>query len=81
MSLKAGHYWVEKFSKGRSKIADDTQPDAEVAEIKVERLLFCEFLRTGKEVGQVYKCWWKIRREKFFLSGSNITCFMLYIHM
>jgi hypothetical protein len=29
---KAVHNWVEKFSQGRSKVADDARLDAEVAE-------------------------------------------------
>jgi hypothetical protein len=29
---KVFHNWVEKFSPGRSKVADDAQPGAEVAE-------------------------------------------------
>jgi hypothetical protein len=28
LSLKAVQNWVEKFSQGRSKVADDTRPDA-----------------------------------------------------
>jgi hypothetical protein len=32
LSLKAVHNWVEKFSEGRSKVADDARPSAEVAE-------------------------------------------------
>jgi hypothetical protein len=39
VSRKAIHKWVEKFSQGRSKIADDARPGAEVAEIKVKN--FC----------------------------------------
>jgi hypothetical protein len=35
LSLKAVHNWVEKFSQGRSKIADDAGPGAEVAETTV----------------------------------------------
>jgi hypothetical protein len=27
LSLKAIHNWVKKFSQGRSKVADDAQPD------------------------------------------------------
>jgi hypothetical protein len=38
---KAVHNWVVKFSQGRSKIADDTRPGAEVAETTVKRLIFC----------------------------------------
>jgi hypothetical protein len=32
LSHKAVHNWVEKFSQGRSKEADDARPGAEVAE-------------------------------------------------
>jgi hypothetical protein len=32
LSRKAVHNWVEKFSQGRSKIADDARPDAGVEE-------------------------------------------------
>jgi hypothetical protein len=28
-----------------------------------QRLLCCEFRRTGKAMGQVYRCWWTICRE------------------
>jgi hypothetical protein len=36
-----------------------------VAEIlvAVKRLLCCGFRRTGKAMGQVYQCWWRICRE------------------
>jgi hypothetical protein len=27
----------------------------------------CEFRRTGKAMGQVYQCWWRIYREILFL--------------
>jgi hypothetical protein len=36
---------------------------AEVAETTVKRLQWCWFRRTGKAMGQVYKCWWRICRE------------------
>jgi hypothetical protein len=32
-SRKAVHNWVEKYFQGRSKVADDARPRAEVAEI------------------------------------------------
>jgi hypothetical protein len=47
LSRKAVHSWVEKFSQGRSKVADDARPGAEVAETKV----------TGKAMGQMFQCW------------------------
>jgi hypothetical protein len=34
-----------------------------VAETTAKRLLCCGFLRTGKAIGQVYQCWWRICRE------------------
>jgi hypothetical protein len=36
---------------------------AKLAETTDKRLLCCEFWRTGKAMGQVYQCWWRIRRE------------------
>jgi hypothetical protein len=63
LSRKSVHNWVEKFSIGRSKVADDARPGAEVAETTVKILLRCGFRRTGKVMGQVYRCWWKICRE------------------
>jgi hypothetical protein len=41
-SCKAVHSCVEKFSQGRSKVADD-RAGAEVAETTVKRLLCCGF--------------------------------------
>jgi hypothetical protein len=35
LSLKVVHNWVEKLSQGRSKVADDARPGAEVAETTV----------------------------------------------
>jgi hypothetical protein len=39
------------------------RPVAEVAERTVKRLLICWFRLTGKAMGQVYQCWWRICRE------------------
>jgi hypothetical protein len=63
LSRKAVHSWVEKFSQGRSEVADDARPGVEVAETTVKRLLCCGFRRTGKAIGHVYQCWWRICRE------------------
>jgi hypothetical protein len=62
LSRKAVHNWVEKFSQGRSKVADDARPGAGVAEATVKRLLCCGFRRTGKAMRQVYQCLWRICR-------------------
>jgi hypothetical protein len=45
LSRKAVHDWVEKCSQGRSKVADDARPDAEVAEATVKGLPCCGFRR------------------------------------
>jgi hypothetical protein len=63
LSRKAVHNWVEKFSKGRLKVADDARRSAEVAEATVKRLLHCGFQHTGKAMGQVYQYWWRICQE------------------
>jgi hypothetical protein len=53
LSLKAAHNWVEQFSPGRSKVADDGRKGAERAQTKAKRLLCCGFRRAGKAMGQV----------------------------
>jgi hypothetical protein len=63
LSHKAVHNWVEKLSDGCSKVADDARPGAKVAETTVKRLLCRGFRRTGKAMGHVYQCWWRIYRE------------------
>jgi hypothetical protein len=50
LSRKAFHNWVEKFSQGRSKVANDARSDAEVAEKTVKRVLCCGFRRTGTSI-------------------------------
>jgi hypothetical protein len=63
---KATHNWVEKFSQGHSKVANDAQPGGEVAETAVKRFLCSGFGCTGKAMGRVYQCWWKICQEIIF---------------
>jgi hypothetical protein len=60
LSHKSVQNWVEKFSQGHSKVADDARPGAEVAKTTVKRLLCCGFRRTVKVMGQVYQCWWRM---------------------
>jgi hypothetical protein len=59
LSHKMVHNSVEKFSHGHSKVTND--------EMKVRKwlrqpmqLLCCEIRRTGKLMGQVYQCCWRI---------------------
>jgi hypothetical protein len=60
LSCKAVQNMAEKFSQGRSKVADDARPGAEVAETRVERLLDGGFDALVKRcdkcihVGEVY---------------------------
>jgi hypothetical protein len=84
LQRKAGYNWVEKFSQGRSKVADDAGPGAEVAETTVERLLCCGFRRTGKAMRQAYQCWWRICREiNVFFQGriSHVLRFISISHL
>jgi hypothetical protein len=50
----------------------------EVAETTVKTLLCCRFRRTGKAMGQVYECWWRICREinVFFRHEYHMFCFI-----
>jgi hypothetical protein len=54
LSRIAVHNWVENFSEGRSRVANDARPGAEVAETTVKILLCSGFRHTGKAMGQVY---------------------------
>jgi hypothetical protein len=59
LSRKAVHSWVETFFSRRSKFADDVRAGADVPEKTAKKLLCCDFRRNGKEMGQVYQCWWR----------------------
>jgi hypothetical protein len=79
LSRNAIHNWVEKFSRGRSNVADDARSGAEVAETTVKILLCCGFRRTGKTMGQVYQCW-RICREIYVFSRYEYHMFyVLYL--
>jgi hypothetical protein len=47
-----------------------------VAETTIKILLRCGFWRTGKTMGQVYHCWWRICRKINVL--SRFECHMFY---
>jgi hypothetical protein len=81
LSRKAVYNWVEKFSQGCSKVAYDARPGAEVTETTVKRLLCCGFRSTGKPMGKVRECWWRICREINVFPCYNITCFTFYVHL
>jgi hypothetical protein len=44
-----------------------------VAETTVKRRLCCGFRRTGKAMGQVYRCWWRICQEINVFSQVRIS--------
>jgi hypothetical protein len=73
LSREAVHNLIEKFSQGRSKVANDAWPGAEVVETTVRILLCCGFWRTGKAMGQVWQCWWRICREINVFSQVRIS--------
>jgi hypothetical protein len=81
LSRKDVQNWIKKFSQGRSKVADDVQPGAEVAETAVKRLLCCGFRHRGKGMGQEFRCWWRICREINVFSRSEYYMFYIYIHL
>jgi hypothetical protein len=83
-SRKAVHNWVKKFSEGHSKVADDETEVRKLLRQQSKTPLCCGFRRTGKAMGQVYRCWWRTCREinVLFFPGSNITFFyVLYPFM
>jgi hypothetical protein len=80
LSHKAVHNWVDKFSQGRSKVADGARSSAEVADKTVKRLLCCEFRGTSKAMGQVYRFWWKVYREiNVFFRFKYHMFYVLYL--
>jgi hypothetical protein len=72
LSRKAVQNWVEKFTQGRSKLADDARPGSEVAEITLKRLLCRGFRLNDKAMGQVYQLWWRIRDRKINVSFLQV---------
>jgi hypothetical protein len=80
LSLKAVSNWVEKFSQGHSKVADDARLGFDVAETTVKKLLCFGFQRTGRAMGQVYVVGGYIEKKIFF-PGSTFACFTFYIYL
>jgi hypothetical protein len=62
-----------------------------VAEMTDKRLLCWRFRSTGKAMGQVYQCWWRICREinvfyrfeyhMFYVLYPFLTCLPILPHM
>jgi hypothetical protein len=78
LSRKGVHNWIYKFSQGRSKIANDARPGAEVAE-RSQKLTCCGFRRTGKAMGQVYQMLMEdMQRNKCFSRLEYRVFYVLY---
>jgi histone-lysine N-methyltransferase SETMAR len=80
------------FGPLKNHIGDDdeeVETGVEVAETTVKRLLCCGFWHTGKVIGQVYQCWWRICREinvfsrfeyhVFYILYKFVTCLLLVL--
>jgi hypothetical protein len=70
---KAVHNWVSDVLLWRR----GWNGGAEVVLMTVKRLMCCGFHRTGKVMGQVYQCWWRVYWEinVFFQVGiSHVLC-------
>jgi hypothetical protein len=59
LSREVAHKWVENVSLMTKRL----KRKCEVAKTTVKRLLCCGLRRTGKAMGQVYQCWWRICRK------------------
>jgi hypothetical protein len=68
-----------KFTFGGKHFADDEEAETEVLKW-LRKLLCCGFRRTGKAMGQVYQCSWRICREisVFFFSFEYHMFYVLY---
>jgi hypothetical protein len=52
-----------------------------MVETAVKRVLGCKFRRTGKAMGQVYQCWWRICREITVFFPHYDIYFTFYIYL
>jgi hypothetical protein len=68
LSRKAVHNWVANVSEKTKRLKRRWV----VIETTVKMLLRCGFRRTGKAIGQVYQCWWRICRETNVLRSMSI---------
>jgi hypothetical protein len=76
LSCKAFHNYVQKFSEGRSNVADDARRGHPVQNATKTKTYAAGF----DAVRQVYQCWWNICPEiNIFLLGSSIKYFAFCI--
>jgi hypothetical protein len=81
LSRTAVHDWVEKFSQGRSIVADDARSFAEVAETRIKRFIYFESRSTGKAMGQVSMSMEGVSRNKCFFGFEYHMFYVLYLFL
>jgi hypothetical protein len=76
------------FGPLKKRLGGKRFPDDEKVEKKVWKWLrqqskdfYAAGRHIGKAMGLVYQCWWRICQEINVFPGSNIKCFMFYIHL
>jgi hypothetical protein len=85
LSCKEVHNWFEKFSQGCLKVSDN-EGEVQNSLRQQSRLLCCRFRCTGKTMGQVDQCWWRIcweinvfsrfRYHIFYVLYPFVTCIL-----
>jgi hypothetical protein len=89
LSRKAVHNWIEKFSQGGSKVADDARSGGSGRDnsqkTHTHTYIYSYIYTAG--FGTLVKQWETVSmlvedmsRNKYFIPGSNITRFTFYIH-
>jgi hypothetical protein len=77
---------VKRITAVSKSFADDEEVETEVRKWLRQHTKDCGFRRTGKAMGQVYLCWWRICREinvlsrfeyqLFYISYPFVTCLL-----
>jgi hypothetical protein len=77
LSHKAVHTWVRKFSQGHSKVSGNEMEMRNWLRQQLQDFNAVGLRHTGKEMGHVYHCWWRISRE--INDFSRFKCHTFYI--
>jgi hypothetical protein len=62
LSYKTAHKWADNHGKNLADKQFETEARKWLRQ-QFKRLSRCWFCLTGKAMGQMYRCWWKICRE------------------
>jgi hypothetical protein len=81
LSRKAVHNFVEKFSQGRSKVADNARSGAEVTETTGKNFFAAGFDALVKRWDKRINVGGGYVEKYMFFPGTNIRCFTFYIHL